>query len=70
MFQLFMVVHNVKRAHECQEYGETQEFTDDIEYIMDGLHDGQHVSTRCLRSADLTCFGRLVKLSNVFGLLV
>lgn len=47
--QLFMVVRNVKRAHECQEYGETQEFTDDIDYIMDGLHDGQPLSTRCLR---------------------
>jgi len=39
----------VKQAHECQEYGETQEFKDDIEYIIDGLPDTQPTSTRCLR---------------------
>jgi len=44
------VVRNVKEAHECQEYGETQEFCDDIEYILDGLSDTQPVPTRCLRS--------------------
>ena len=47
--QLYTVVHNVKEAHECQEYGETQEFCDDIDYIMDGLGDSQVTATRCLR---------------------
>jgi len=42
----------VKEAHECQEYGETQEFCDDVEYILDGLSDSQPVATRCLRFAD------------------
>jgi Wings apart-like protein regulation of heterochromatin len=49
LFQLYTVVHNVKQAHECQEYGETQEFCDDIEYILDGLRSSQPVATRCLR---------------------
>ena len=47
--QLFTVVANVKQAHECQEHGETQEFEDDIEYIMDGLDDSQPLPVRCLR---------------------
>lgn len=42
----------MKHAHECQEYGETQEFCDDIEYIMDGLRQCQPVATRCLWFAD------------------
>lgn len=50
---LFMVVRNVKQAHECQEYGETQEFTDDIEYIMDGLIEGQALSIRSLSAVSL-----------------
>ena len=49
LFQLYTVVRNVKQAHECQEYGETQEFCDDIEYILDGLSDTQPLPTRCLR---------------------
>lgn len=51
--QLFTVVHNVKEAHECQEYGETQEFHDDVDYILDGLQSSQPLATRCLRCA--TC---------------
>ena len=43
------MVRNVKQAHEVQEFGETQEFEDDIEYIMEGLHDKNKVSVRCLR---------------------
>jgi len=49
LLQLYTVVRNVKEAHECQEYGETQEFCDDIEYILDGLTDTQPTATRCLR---------------------
>ena len=47
--QLYTVVRNVKQAHEVQESGETQEFQDDIDYIMDGLGDTQTVAIRCLR---------------------
>jgi hypothetical protein len=39
----------VKEAHECQEHGETQEFSDDIEYLLAGLKEGEPMSTRCLR---------------------
>ena len=49
ILQLFTVVRNVKQAHEVQEFGETQEFEDDIEYIMEGLQDKNKVSVRCLR---------------------
>ncbi|XP_013405547.1 wings apart-like protein homolog, partial [Lingula anatina] len=54
--QLFTVVRNVKEAHECQEHGETQEFFDDIEYLLDGLRDVQSPSTRCL-----SCMGLATK---------
>lgn len=47
--QLFTVVRNVKEAHECQEHGETQEFHDDVDYILDGLQCSQPLATRCLR---------------------
>lgn len=46
--ELYTVVKNVKEAHECQEHGETQEFSDDIEYLLAGLKEGEPMSTRCL----------------------
>ena len=48
-FQLYAVVQNVKQAHQCHESGETQEFNDDIEYLLDGLQQTNSVGTRCLR---------------------
>ena len=49
VLQLFTVVKNVKEAHECQEHGETQEFDDDIEYLLAGIEAVEPMSTRCLR---------------------
>ena len=49
LLQLFTVVKNVKEAHECQEHGETQEFDDDIEYLLAGIESIEPMSTRCLR---------------------
>ncbi|XP_062611782.1 wings apart-like protein homolog isoform X1 [Saccostrea cucullata] len=46
--QLYTVVRNVKEAHECQEHGETQEFADDVEYLLSGIQEGEPMSTRCL----------------------
>ncbi|KAK3588920.1 hypothetical protein CHS0354_023680 [Potamilus streckersoni] len=46
--ELFTVVKNVKEAHLCQEFGETQDFDDDIEYLLEGLKDTEPLSTRCL----------------------
>ncbi|XP_033732446.1 wings apart-like protein homolog isoform X2 [Pecten maximus] len=51
--ELYTVVKNVKQAHECQEYGETQEFSDDVEYLLAGLQEGQPMSTRCLSCTGL-----------------
>lgn len=42
----YMVVRNVKKAHQIQEIGEFQEFNDDVEYILDALQDNNPVSTR------------------------
>lgn len=46
--ELYTVVRNVKEAHEVQESGETQEFIDDVEYLLAGLGDTEPMSTRCL----------------------
>lgn len=46
--ELYTVVKNVKEAHECQESGETQEFDDDIDYLLEGIRDVEPMSTRCL----------------------
>ncbi|XP_064608984.1 wings apart-like protein homolog [Liolophura sinensis] len=51
--ELFTVVKNVKQAHECQEIGETQEFMDDIEYLLVGLLDTEPTSVRCLSCLSL-----------------
>lgn len=37
-----------------QEHGETQEFADDIEYLLAGLKEGEPMSTRCLRLVENT----------------
>ncbi|KAL4240551.1 hypothetical protein ACF0H5_001343 [Mactra antiquata] len=50
---LFTVVKNVKEAHECQEHGETQEFDDDIEYLLAGIESVEPMSTRCLSCVGL-----------------
>ncbi|CAG9766779.1 unnamed protein product [Ceutorhynchus assimilis] len=51
--QYYMVVRNVKKAHQIQEIGEFQEFNDDVEYILDALQDNNPVSTRCLSAITL-----------------
>lgn len=39
----------MKMAHEVQESGETQDFMDDVEYLLDNLKDSQPYSIRALR---------------------
>ncbi|XP_071953094.1 wings apart-like protein homolog [Antedon mediterranea] len=46
--ELYTVVKNVKQAHQCQESGESQQFFDDIEYLLDGLSNMEPTSVRCL----------------------
>ena len=35
--EYFTVIKNVKKAHEINDFGENQEFNDDVDYILDGL---------------------------------
>lgn len=46
--ELYTVVHNVKKAYQCHESGETQEFNDDIEYLLEGVQPGNPIGARCL----------------------
>ncbi|CAM9586472.1 unnamed protein product [Lampetra fluviatilis] len=46
--ELYTVVRQVKHFNEVLEFGETQEYTDDVEYLMSGLKPRQPLSTRCL----------------------
>eukprot|EP00057_Strongylocentrotus_purpuratus_P023217 XP_011677691.1 PREDICTED: protein wings apart-like [Strongylocentrotus purpuratus] len=46
--KLYTVVRHVKGASDCQESGESQQYADDIEYLMEGLKGTENVGTRCL----------------------
>ncbi|XP_008268107.1 wings apart-like protein homolog isoform X2 [Oryctolagus cuniculus] len=45
---LYTVVQHVKHFNDVVEFGENQEFTDDIEYLLSGLKSTQPLNTRCL----------------------
>ncbi|XP_072929228.1 uncharacterized protein wapl [Epargyreus clarus] len=49
----YTVVRNVKKAHQIQEFGEFQEFNDDVEYLLDALQGNNPISTRCLSAITL-----------------
>ncbi|CAG5122973.1 unnamed protein product [Candidula unifasciata] len=46
--ELYTVVHNVKQTHEVQELGETQDFMDEVDYLLDSLQDTNPTPIRCL----------------------
>ncbi|XP_067876481.1 wings apart-like protein homolog [Heterodontus francisci] len=46
--ELYTVVQHVKHFNDVVEFGENQEFTDDIEYLLSGLKSSQPLNTRCL----------------------
>ncbi|KAF1576731.1 UNVERIFIED_CONTAM: hypothetical protein FQV16_0012424, partial [Eudyptes robustus] len=46
--ELYTVVQHVKHFNDVVEFGENQEFTDDIEYLLSGLKSNQPLNTRCL----------------------
>ncbi|OCT71962.1 wings apart-like protein homolog [Xenopus laevis] len=46
--ELYTVVQHVKHFNDVVEFGENQEFTDDIEYLLSGLKSSQPINTRCL----------------------
>ncbi|XP_071808493.1 wings apart-like protein homolog [Asterias amurensis] len=50
---LYTVVQHVKQATQCQESGESQQYSDDIEYLRDGLEPIASTSTRCLSTISL-----------------
>jgi len=47
------VIKNVKTAHEINDHGEFQEFTDDVEYICDGMKPRNKIAARCLAAISL-----------------
>lgn len=49
----FTVVKHVKQAHQCQESGESQQYSDDIEYLLDGLKSNVGNATKCLSTISL-----------------
>ncbi|XP_030060849.1 wings apart-like protein homolog [Microcaecilia unicolor] len=46
--ELYTVVQHVKHFNDVVEFGENQEFSDDIEYLLSGLKCNQPINTRCL----------------------
>eukprot|EP00112_Aurelia_sp_Birch-Aquarium-sp1_P003531 Seg1394.14 transcript_id=Seg1394.14/GoldUCD/mRNA.D3Y31 product="Wings apart-like protein" protein_id=Seg1394.14/GoldUCD/D3Y31 len=51
--ELFTIVRNTKQAQESVEFGESQQFKDDMEYLLDGISDTNTLSTRCLSLLEL-----------------
>uniref|UniRef100_A0A8C4QA61 WAPL cohesin release factor a n=1 Tax=Eptatretus burgeri TaxID=7764 RepID=A0A8C4QA61_EPTBU len=51
--ELYTVVRQVKAFNEVLEFGETQEFSDDVEYLLSGLKPEQPVNIRCLSTVSL-----------------
>eukprot|EP00795_Rhopilema_esculentum_P008631 gene8631-14644_t len=51
--ELFTIVRNTKQAQESVEFGESQQFKDDVEYLLDGIADTNSLSTRCLSLIEL-----------------
>ena len=51
--EYYTVIKKVKAAHQIQDSGEFQEFNDDVEYILDGLHKRNNLPTRCLSTVTL-----------------
>merc|ERR1719414_936605 len=51
--EYYTVIKKVKAAHQIQDSGEFQEFNDDVEYILDGLHPRNNLPTRCLSTVTL-----------------
>ncbi|XP_058444427.1 protein wings apart-like [Malaya genurostris] len=49
----YTVVRNVKKAHQIQEIGESQEMDDDVEYILSALQPDNPNATRCLSAVTL-----------------
>ena len=46
--QLYTVVRNVRQAHECLEIGESQQFFDEVNYLLDSVKPSQPLGVRCL----------------------
>ncbi|GIY62959.1 wings apart-like protein homolog, partial [Caerostris darwini] len=51
--EFYTVVKNVKQAYQCHESGETQEFNDDIEYLLECVQENNAIGTRCLSVLNL-----------------
>lgn len=51
--QEYAILLNTRKAYECEELGETQSFTDDTNYLMDGLNDNFQMANRCMSAIKL-----------------
>jgi hypothetical protein len=45
----YVVLHRVKKAHQCHDLGETEQFDDDIKYHLSGIDVSNTSAMRCLR---------------------
>jgi hypothetical protein len=49
----YAVLLNTRKAYECEELGETQSYTDDTNYLMEGLNDSFQLANRCMSALKL-----------------
>ena len=45
----YVVLRRVKKAHQCHDLGETEQFDDDIKYHLSGIDGSNSPAMRCLR---------------------
>lgn len=45
----YIKLHRVKKAHQCHDLGETEQFDDDIKYHLSGIESSNTIPMRCLR---------------------
>ena len=51
--QDYAILLNTRKAYECEELGETQSYTDDTNFLMDGLNDSFELANRCMSALKL-----------------
>ncbi len=58
----YIKLHRVKKAHQCHDLGETEQFDDDIKYHLSGIESSNTIPMRCLRYLSFyTLFHKLLK---------
>ena len=62
----YVVLHRVKRAHQCHDLGETEQFDDDIKYHLSGIDISNSIAMRCFEYIRSDPTGDATRIPNAF----